>query len=72
MIVDLNDSRYANMDEPTATHAMAEEITQLTAMRTNLKREVRSYEVSLWTLQDEFITVLKWSDAEQRGRIENP
>ena len=37
-----------------------------------LKKEVRSYEVSLWTLQDEFITVLKWSDVEQKGRIENP
>ena len=37
-----------------------------------LKEEIRSYEVSLWTLQDEFITVLKWSDVEQKGRIENP
>ena len=37
-----------------------------------LKKEIRSYEVSLWTLQDDFITVLKWSDAEQKGRIQNP
>ena len=37
-----------------------------------LKKEVRSYEVSLWTLQDEFLTVLKWSDVEQKGRIQNP
>jgi len=37
-----------------------------------LKKEIRSYEVSLWTLQDSFITVLKWSDVEQKGRIENP
>lgn len=37
-----------------------------------LKKEIRSYEVSLWTLQDEFITVLKWSDVEQKGRIESP
>lgn len=37
-----------------------------------IKKEIRSYEVSLWSLQDEFITVLKWSDAEQIGRIENP
>ena len=37
-----------------------------------LKQEIRSYEVSLWTLQDEFITVLKWSDVEQKGRIEKP
>lgn len=37
-----------------------------------LKKEIRSYEVSLWTLQDSFITVLKWSDAEQKGRIQDP
>ena len=37
-----------------------------------LRKEIRSYEVSLWTLQDEFITVLKWSDAEHIGRIEKP
>ena len=37
-----------------------------------LKKEVRSYEVSLWTLQDQFMTVLKWSDVEQKGRIEEP
>ena len=37
-----------------------------------LKKEIRSYEISLWTLQDEFITVLKWSDIEQQGRVENP
>ena len=37
-----------------------------------LKQEIRSYEVSLWTLQDEFITVLKWSDTEQKGRVEKP
>jgi len=36
------------------------------------KKEIRSYEVSVWTLQDSFITVLKWSDVEQQGRIENP
>ena len=40
--------------------------------RSVLKKEIRSYEVSLWTLQDDFMTVLKWSDAEQKGRIENP
>lgn len=37
-----------------------------------ITKELRSYEVSLWTLQDEFITVLKWSDVEQDGRIEKP
>ena len=37
-----------------------------------LKKEVRSYEVSVWTLQDEFLTMLKWSDAEHKGRIQYP
>ena len=37
-----------------------------------LKKEVRSYEVSIWTLQDEFITVLKWSNLEHKGKIQNP
>lgn len=34
--------------------------------------EIRNYEVSLWTLQDEFITVLKWSDVEHKGTIQDP
>ena len=33
---------------------------------------IRNYEVSIWTLQDEFITVLKWPNLEQKGEIENP
>ena len=37
-----------------------------------MKKEVRSYEVSIWTLQDEFITVLKWSDVEHKGKIQDP
>ena len=37
-----------------------------------INEEIRSYEVSIWTLQDEFITVLKWSDIEQKGRIQEP
>ena len=37
-----------------------------------ITEEIRSYEVSVWTLQDEFITVLKWSDIEQKGRIQYP
>ena len=37
-----------------------------------ITEEIRSYEVSLWTLQDEFITVLKWSDVEQDRRIQEP
>ena len=32
----------------------------------------RSYEVSVWTLQDSFITVLKWSNMEHKGTIQNP
>ena len=31
----------------------------------------RSYEVSIWTLQDEFITVLKPCNVENLGRLEN-
>ena len=31
---------------------------------------IRSYEVSVWTLQDEFITVLKPSNLENKGQIE--
>lgn len=37
-----------------------------------ITEEIRSYEVSIWTLQDEFITVLKWSDVEHKGRIQDP
>ena len=33
---------------------------------------VRSYEVSVWTLQDSFITVLKPSNLEHKGQIQNP
>ncbi len=32
----------------------------------------RSYEVSVWTLQDSFITVLKWSDIDHKETIQNP
>ncbi len=31
---------------------------------------IRSYEVSIWTLQDSFIAVLKYSDLENKGQIE--
>lgn len=31
---------------------------------------IRNYEVSIWTLQDSFITVLKYSDLENKGQIE--
>ena len=32
----------------------------------------RHYEVSIWTLQDSFITVLKWFNLENKGQIQNP
>jgi len=28
---------------------------------------IRSYEVSIWSLQDSFITVLKWAERDNRG-----
>lgn len=31
---------------------------------------IRNYEVSIWTLQDSFITVLKYSNLENKGQIE--
>jgi len=41
--------------------------------QTNLDyRFNRSYEVSVWTLQDSFITVLKWSDMGIKGTIQHP
>ena len=33
---------------------------------------IRSYEVSIWTLQDSFITVLKWANLENKGQIQQP
>ena len=33
---------------------------------------LRDYEVSIWTLQDGFITVLKASQLESKGQIQNP
>ena len=36
------------------------------------KKDVRNYEVSLWTLQDSFISILKRSDIENRGTIQEP
>lgn len=33
---------------------------------------IRSYEVSIWTLQDSFITVLKPSNLEPKGQIQEP
>ena len=36
------------------------------------KENLRPYEISLWTLQDSFITVLKSADVSGRGQIETP
>ena len=36
------------------------------------KENLRPYEISLWTLQDSFITVLKSADVSSRGQIETP
>ena len=33
---------------------------------------IRSYEVSIWSLQDSFITVLKWAERDNRGQIQQP
>ena len=35
------------------------------------QRKKRNYEVSIWTLQDEFISVLKPSNVENKGQISN-
>lgn len=35
-------------------------------------RKLRNYEVSIWTLQDSFITVLKPFNLERKGLIQNP
>lgn len=32
----------------------------------------RDYEVSVWTLQDSYITTLKWSGSQHKGTIQNP
>ena len=32
----------------------------------------RSYEVSVWTLQDSFLTVLKWSNIRNKGTLQDP
>ena len=36
------------------------------------KENIRDYEVSIWTLQDSFLTVLKPSNVENTGGLENP
>lgn len=34
-------------------------------------RDIRNYEISVWTLQDDFITVLKHSNLENKGQIQD-
>ena len=36
------------------------------------ENKIRSYEVSIWTLQDSFITVLKHAHLENKGQIQDP
>jgi hypothetical protein len=31
------------------------------------KENIRSYEVSIWTLQDRFLSVLKWAEIDCKG-----
>ena len=31
----------------------------------------RPYEISIWTLQDRFISILKWSDTTHKGQLQN-
>ena len=38
----------------------------------SMNRNIRDYEVSIWTLQDSFITILKHSNTENKGRIQEP
>lgn len=35
-------------------------------------RAVRSYEISIWTLQDRFLSVLKWATQDHKGQIQEP
>ena len=35
-------------------------------------RLVRSYEISIWTLQDKFLSVLKWATQDHKGQIQDP
>ena len=37
-----------------------------------IKETIRSYEMSLWTLQDSFLTILKGIDINSKGQLESP
>ena len=43
-----------------------------TILINNKEVPIRSYEVSIWTLQDSFITVLKWANIDNKGQIQEP
>ena len=43
-----------------------------TILINNKEVPIRSYEVSIWTLQDSFITVLKWAGIDNKGQIQEP
>ena len=37
-----------------------------------IQKQLRSYEVSVWSLQDDFISVLKSADIEHKGQVQEP
>lgn len=37
-----------------------------------IRQSIRSYEISIWTLQDRFLSVLKWATMDNRGQIQDP
>ena len=41
-------------------------------MAGNYSDRIRSYEISIWTLQDRFLSVLKWASMDCKGQIQNP
>ena len=38
----------------------------------NAQQSIRSYEISIWTLQDKFLSVMKWANMSQTGQLQNP
>ena len=47
-------------------------VSRQTMLINNQEVAIRSYEVSIWSLQDSFITVLKWANLDNRGQIQEP
>ena len=35
-------------------------------------QNIRSYEISIWTLRDRFISILKWANMDQKGQVQDP